>query len=173
MRLFPFSFVCDILVYDDGAPRRVRSFAPLFPSGDLHDGHRALGRSSRRRLQRRLHRTSFENEVVDALTSLAGSRQAQAAYAGPLPDGLGGPGALSELRVARGYTDMAVHLALLDVGALPRAASKLSTEGLRMRVGKCRPRYWELLRALFEHGVVKFRNAVRRHCESLLSGKKN
>ena len=30
---------------------------PLFPSAELHDGYRALGRFSRRRLQRHLHRT--------------------------------------------------------------------------------------------------------------------
>ena len=44
---------------------------PRFLSAELHDGHRALGRAT----QRRLHRTSFENEVVDAFNPLAGSRQ--------------------------------------------------------------------------------------------------
>ena len=33
-------------------------------------------------------------------------------------EGLDGPGALSNLRVARGYTDISVHLAPQDVGAL-------------------------------------------------------
>ena len=37
------------------------------------------------------------------------------AHPGPLPKGLDGPGAFSELRVARGYTDTPVHLAPLDV----------------------------------------------------------
>ena len=51
---------------------------PHCSSVELHDGHRALGRSPRRRRQRGLHRTSLENEVVDALNSLAVSRQARA-----------------------------------------------------------------------------------------------
>ena len=65
--------------------------------------------------------------MVDALSSLAGSRQAQAAWLRLWRTrDRGGPEALSELRVARVYTDMAVHLALLDVGTLPP---------------KCRPRF--------------------------------
>ena len=51
----------------------------LCPFGRVDDGHRALGRSTRRRLQRRLHRIFLENEVVDPLISFAESRQAQAA----------------------------------------------------------------------------------------------
>ena len=46
---------------------------------ELCDEHRALDRSIRRRLQRRHHHVSLEKEVVDALNSLTGSRQAQTA----------------------------------------------------------------------------------------------
>ena len=127
---------------------------PHFPSAKLHDGHRALGRSPRRRLQRHLHRT-LVSEVVDALNSLAGSPQAQAAsrpvtlaqscslkavaeavaHAGPPPEGLVGPGALLELRVARGYTDTRVHRAPLDVGALAQPPRGLQPKDLDELVG--------------------------------------
>ena len=51
----------------------------LIASVELRDQHRALCRSSQRRLQRRHHRVSQENDVVDALISSVWSRQAQAA----------------------------------------------------------------------------------------------
>ena len=128
--------------------RAARDLLPLpdFFSVRLHDGHRARGRSVQRRFQRRLHRTSLENEVVDALNSLAGIRQAQAAsrpttlaqscflaavaeavaHVGPPPEGLDCPGALSDLRVARGYTDTPLHLALLGAaGFQPKDLDEL------------------------------------------------
>ena len=123
---------------------------------------------------------------------------------GTVARGIGCPGALSELRVAQGYTDTPVHLAPQDVGALtllprgflPRGALtslwvpdslarqsgvsvqsgcqrqrkwKLSgavscRKSVSTLVGKCRPRYRELLRALFEHGVIKFRKKAHHHC---------
>ena len=92
--------------------------------------------------------------MVD-LNSLAGSHQAQAAslpvtlgqscslkavavavaYAGPPPEGLDGLGALSELRVARGYTDASAHLAPLDVGALSLPPHGFQARGLDELVG--------------------------------------
>ena len=99
---------------------------PHFPSVELRDGHRALGRSTQRRLQCRHHRVSLENEVVDARNSLgnepsgpgrflsshSGSVVFLQSRAGPLPEGSNGPGARSQLPVAGGYTDTPVHLAL-------------------------------------------------------------
>ena len=120
------------------------------------DEHRALGRPTQRRLERRHHRVSLENEVVDALKYLAGSRQAQAAslpdtqvqssslkvgakvvaLAGPPLDGVGWlSGTLSELRVARGYTDTPVNLAPLDVGALALPPRGFQPRGLDELVG--------------------------------------
>ena len=163
----------------------------------------------------------MENEVVDALNLLAGSRQARAAslpatlaqscslkalanavaHAGPPPEGLDGPGSLSELRVVRSCTDTPVDLALLDVGALAlaprgfqpryldelvgpsfayemvqRPSAKLLSDAAQVEaqrrsglshgyvdrgVGKCRPRYRELVRALFKPGVIKVRKKAR------------
>ena len=64
------------------ARRAARDLLPLprIPSVELRDEHRALGRSAQRWLQRRHHLVSLENEVVDALNSLAESRQARAAF---------------------------------------------------------------------------------------------
>ena len=129
--------------------RAARDLLPLphFLSVELHDGHRALGRSARLRLQRRLHR--MENEVVDARSSLAGSRQAQAAShpvtvvqscslktvteavarAGPLPErGIGWP--RSPLRASGSSRLHGYARALRSAGRWRSgsAASRLSTE---------------------------------------------
>ena len=108
-----------------------------------------FGRSTRRGLNRRHHRLAVGNEVVDALNSLAGSRQAQAAslpvtlvqscslkavavdvaHAGPPPEGWDGPGALSELRVARGY-GYARAPRSAELWRSGSAASRFSAEGL-------------------------------------------
>ena len=60
--------------------RAARDLLPLTHLAlvELRDERRALGHSAQRRLQRRHHRASKENEVVDVPNSLAGSRQAQA-----------------------------------------------------------------------------------------------
>ena len=39
------------------------------------------------------------------------------------------------------------------------------------RVGKCQSRYWELLRALFEHGVIKLRKKDRHHCGAIIDAR--
>ena len=54
---------------------------------------------------------------------------------GTAPEGLDGPGALSELRVARGYTDTPVQLAPLDVGALVLPLRSFQPSGLDELVG--------------------------------------
>ena len=149
---------------------------PHFPSVELRDGHRTHGRSTQCRVQRRHHRVSLPVTVAQSCSLKAVADAV--AHAGPVPEGIGWPGAISELRVARGYTDTPVHLAPLDVGALglpsrgaltswwvPVSLSRLSkveaqwSSGLSQgyvdpRVGKC---HRELLRALLAHGVIKFR----------------
>ena len=123
--LFPLLLVCNILIYNDGTshPRATfcLSLISIRPTGKMNI-----------ELQRRLHRTTLDNEVEGALNSLARSRQAQAAsrpatlaqscslkavaeavaLAGPPLEGLDGPGALSELRVARSYTNTPIHNAV-------------------------------------------------------------
>ena len=42
--------------------------------------------------------------------------------------------------------------------------SDLSQGHVDLRVGKCRPRFWELLRALFEHGAIIFPKKAHHHC---------
>ena len=49
------------------------------PLVEFRDGFGTLVRASQRRLQRRQHHDFMENEVIDALNSLTGSRQAQIA----------------------------------------------------------------------------------------------
>ena len=132
--------------------RAARDLSPLphLPSVELRDALRALGRATGRRLQRRHHRVSLENDVVDA-QFVGGEPAAQAAshpvtlaqscslnavadaaaHAGPPPEGLDGPGALS----ARGYTDTPVHLAPLDVGALALPPCGFQPRGLDELVG--------------------------------------
>ena len=106
--------------------------------------------TTRQLLQRRHHRVSLDEEMDDALNSLGGSSSAQAAsvlvtvaqspsltvlvaavaHAGPLLENLDGPGALSELRVARGYTGDPLHLAALGVGSLALLPRGFRAEGL-------------------------------------------
>ena len=57
------------------------------------------------------------------------------AHAAPPPEGLDGPGALLELRVARGYMDTLAHLAPLDVGALVLQPQGFQLCGLDELVG--------------------------------------
>ena len=113
---------------------------PRLASVELRDEHRALGRSTQRRLQRRHHSVSLENEFpFQSLMTQSCSVQAVAdavAHAGPPPEGLDGPGALSELRVARGYMDTPVHLAPLDVGALALPPRGLQRRSLDELVGR-------------------------------------
>ena len=57
------------------------------------------------------------------------------AHAGPPPEGLDGPGGLSELRGVPGYTGTPVHLAPLDVGALALPPRGFQPRGLDELVG--------------------------------------
>ena len=68
----------------------------------------------------------------------------------------------------------------LSARLLPKAAqveaqriSGLSQVYVNPRVGKCRPHCLELLRALFEQGVIKFRKKARYHCGVSAVWKKN
>ena len=133
--LFPISSVCNILNYDDGAPRRTLSFAPPhFPSAELHDGHLAAlldvgfkAHSTVLLWRMRWWLLLIHWSGVVRLTLPPCSLEAVAEVwrrRGLRPRGWVHPGAPSELRVAKGYTDTPVHIAPLDVGALalpPRA----------------------------------------------------
>ena len=204
--LCPISCVCNMLVHDDGAPHRTRSFAS---SAEVHDGHRALGHSTRRGLRRRLHDTSLQNVVVDALNSLAVVRLRVPPVQPPWLSRVLSKPCLRRWRMRRiGWLRSPFGASgcarLHGYARAPRsagrwrsgsAASRLSTEGpwwvgwfqfwlrdsqrqrkwrlsgavdyhegVDPRVGKCRPRCRELWRALFKHGVIKFRRTARHHC---------
>ena len=107
------------------------------------------------------------------------------AHAGP-PENLGGPGALSDLRVARGCTSHPTHFCpaleivqRLSAKLLPQTVQKqaqrcgLSGGYMDPRVGSCRRRYRNLLRVIFEHGVVQFKKNVRHRCGGFAVWKKN
>ena len=104
--------------------RAARDLVPLphFPSVELRDGYRALGRSTQRRLQR-CHLVDALNSTYSGSVVFPQSRDRCCGAGGAVARGIGRPGALSQLRVARGYTDTPVHLASLDVGALGPAGA--------------------------------------------------
>ena len=124
--LFPSSSVCNILNYDDGAPRRTLSFAPPhFPSAEVHDGHLAAlldvgfkADSTVLLWRMRWWLLLIHWSGVVRLTLPPCSLEAVAEvwrWRGLRPRGWVHPGAPSELRIAKGYTDTPVHLAPLDV----------------------------------------------------------
>ena len=173
--------------------RAARDLLPCltFLRVELPEGFRALGRSTQRRFQRLHNRASMENEVVDAVNSLARCCQAQAAslpvplalscslnavadavaHAGPPPVGLDGPGPFSELRVLE-VTDSRVSRSAGRWRSSP--AAPWFTADRPWRVGGSQFRLRDSpasqckvaakgSASLFEDGAIKFRRTARHH----------